>query len=64
MKFKVNKLALWLAAVGAINWGLVGLLNFNLVEKITGYLGTSADIATTIVYAVIAIAGVLLLLKK
>ncbi len=26
----------WLVIVGALNWGLVGLLNFNLVEMIFG----------------------------
>ena len=26
----------WLVIIGALNWGLVGLLNFNLVELLLG----------------------------
>jgi uncharacterized membrane protein YuzA (DUF378 family) len=45
------------AAIGAINWGLVGLFNFNLVE----YLFGSIPIAVKIIYAVVGICGILLL---
>lgn len=36
------------ALVGALNWGLVGLFNFNLVQEILG-VGTITDITYTIV---------------
>jgi hypothetical protein len=26
----------WLVLIGALNWGLIGLLNFNLVEQLLG----------------------------
>lgn len=32
----LQKICLGLTIVGAINWGLVGLFNFNLVEAIFG----------------------------
>lgn len=52
---------LWLAIIGAINWGLVGFFNFNLVDAI---LGGGAREETTgisrIVYALVGIAGVAL----
>jgi len=43
----------WLVVIGAINWGLVGLLNVNLVTLLFG----SLPVAVTIVYALIGFAG-------
>jgi uncharacterized protein len=47
----------WLAlvVVGAINWGLVGLFEFNLVEEIFG-TGTVADV----IYVIVGVAGLML----
>ncbi len=42
-----------LTLIGAINWGLIGLFNFNLVTWIFG-IGTGAQI----VYSIIGIAAV------
>ncbi len=49
---------LWLAlvVVGALNWGLVGLFEWNLVEEIFG-TGTVADI----VYVIVGVAGLMML---
>lgn len=44
----------WVLVVGAINWGLVGLLNMNLVESLLG----AGSTLTTVVYAVVGLAGV------
>lgn len=41
-----------LVIIGGINWGLVGLLSFNLVEKLLG-AGTLANI----VYDIVGIAA-------
>ena len=49
------KTALALAIIGCVNWGLVGLLNFNLVEFLFGY----ATILTRVVYILVAIAGLI-----
>lgn len=51
----VNKLALILVIIGALNWGLVGLFSFDLVAWICG---SSAAIMARIIYTVIALAGV------
>ena len=51
----VNKIALLLIIVGALNWGLVGLFAFDLVAWITGGATT---ILARIIYTVIALAGV------
>lgn len=46
-----------LVVVGALNWGLIGLLNMNLVETIVG-----SGIAR-IVYILVGISGVYLLIN-
>ena len=51
----VNKIALVLVILGAINWGLVGLFSFDLVAWIAG--GPAAILAR-IIYIVIALAGI------
>lgn len=43
-----------LTIVGALNWGLVGLLGFNLVTAIFG----KKSIASRLVYILVGIAGV------
>ena len=48
-----------LVAIGAINWGLVGIFQVDLVEKLLGLMTTPARI----VYGLIGVAGVLKLLS-
>ena len=43
----------WIVAVGALNWGLVGLLNMNLVETVFGM----GSMLTKVVYIVVGAAG-------
>lgn len=54
-KFKkwAKKIALVLSGVGAINWGLVSVAGFNLVETVFG-MSTAAKW----VYALIGISGI------
>lgn len=47
-----------LVIVGALNWGLVGLLNKNLVQRLVG----SIPKAERIVYILVGIAGLLKLI--
>jgi len=49
----VSLIALILVIVGAINWGLVGLFNFDLVNQILG-AGTAAQV----VYVLVGLSGV------
>jgi uncharacterized membrane protein YuzA (DUF378 family) len=55
---KLVKLALVLAIIGAINWGLVGFFNWNLVDAIFGG-GTAEETsnASRVVYAIVGLAG-------
>lgn len=49
----LDYIAFILVIVGAINWGLIGLFNFNLVIALFGYL----TIVTKIVYSLIGLCG-------
>ena len=49
------KSALVLGIIGCINWGLVGLFNFNLVEYLLG----DGSLITRIVYVLVMIAGLI-----
>ncbi len=51
----LDRLALALIIIGAINWLLVGVLNFDLVATLFG--GQTA-IVSRIIYSVIGIAGI------
>lgn len=51
----INKIALALIIVGALNWGLVGLFSFDLVAWLTG---GAASILARIIYTIIALAGI------
>ena len=47
-------LVAWVLAIAAINWGLVGVLNVNLVELILG----SGSVLTRVAYGMIGLVGV------
>jgi len=49
------KSTLVLSIIGCINWGLVGLLNFNLVEYLLG----DGSLITRIVYVLVMISGLI-----
>lgn len=49
----LNIIALTLIIVGALNWLLVGLIEFNLVDTLFG----AGSILTRIVYILVGIAG-------
>lgn len=49
----LDTIALLLVIIGAINWGLIGIFNFNLVETIFG--GFSA--ISRIIYGLVGLAG-------
>ena len=51
----LQKVALVLTIIGAINWGLVGLFEFNLVETLFG----EENVITRIIYVLVGIAGII-----
>ena len=51
----INKIALILVIIGALNWGLVGLFTFDLVAWICG--GATTMLAR-IIYTLVGLAGI------
>ena len=49
------KTCLIIATIGCLNWGLVGILNFNLVEFLFG----NSTLITRLVYILVAISGII-----
>lgn len=49
----IDTIALILVIIGAINWGLIGLFKFNLVDTIFG----SMSALSRIIYTLVGISG-------
>lgn len=49
----IDKIALVLIIIGAINWGLIGFFQFNLVETLFGNMTA----LSRIIYALVGISG-------
>lgn len=49
----INGIVLALIVIGAINWGLVGLFNFNLVT----FIFAKAAVVSRIIFTLVGIAG-------
>ena len=49
----LDKIALVLIIIGAINWGLIGLFQFNLVSAIFGEM----SVLSRIIYSLVGISG-------
>lgn len=53
-KKAIDWIALVLVIIGAINWGLVGIFNVNLVSAIFGEM----SIVSRIIYSLVGISGI------
>ncbi len=49
----INTIALILVIIGGINWGLIGLFNFNLVDFLFG----EGSILTRVIYILVGLAS-------
>ena len=50
----IDRIALILIIIGAINWGLIGFFNFNLVDTIFGEM----SVLSRIIYALVGLSGI------
>lgn len=50
----LDRISLILVIIGAINWGLIGLFQFDLVAYL---FGGQAAVISRIIYAIVGIAG-------
>lgn len=51
----IDKIALALVIVGAVNWGLIGIFQFDLVAWL---FGGQAAILSRVIYTLVALAGI------
>ena len=51
----LQKVALVLTIIGAVNWGLIGLFDFNLVSALFG----DENVITRIIYVLVGMAGII-----
>lgn len=51
----VQKTALVITIIGAINWGLIGILDFNLVASLFG----DGSLISRIVYSLVGLCGLI-----
>ncbi|MBQ2639716.1 MAG: DUF378 domain-containing protein [Bacilli bacterium] len=49
----IQKILLVVTIIGAVNWGLIGLLDFNLVDMIFG----TGSVFSRIIYTLVGISG-------
>lgn len=50
-----QKITLFITIIGGINWGLIGLFDYNLVETIF----SGIDILPRIIYSLVGICGII-----
>ena len=55
----VCKIITLLVVIGALNWGLVGLLHMDLVAKLLG----AGSMLSRVVYILVGLAGIMTILK-
>ena len=51
----LQKIALVITIIGAVNWGLIGIFNFNLVEAIFG----TTSMLSRLIYTLVGITGLI-----
>ena len=60
---KLDVVALGLAVVGAVNWGLVALAEFDLVATIAGLDFGETNAFTRLIYGLVGVSGVWLAIR-
>ena len=60
MNNTIDRIALILTVVGALNWGTIGIFRYDLVSLLCGEGGTPApdNLLACVIYTVVALAGV------
>jgi uncharacterized membrane protein YuzA (DUF378 family) len=56
----IHKIAYWLTIIGGLNWGLIGVADLNLVDKILGGMPS----VERIVYILVGVSAVYLLISR
>lgn len=62
MAWDMKKIAVVLAGIGALNWGLVSFFGFNVVTWLQSIVKIS--LVSTVIYALVGIAGAYVLFNE
>ncbi len=54
----LQRIALFLVIIGAINWGLIGFFNYDLVASL---FGGQASFVSRVIYAIVGISGLIVI---
>lgn len=54
---QLDKISIILIIIGALNWGLIGIANFNLVEQLANIFGGISPIIQRVIYIAVGLAG-------
>ncbi len=65
LKINLYRILITLILIGSINWGLVGLFNFDFVKYFGSVFGTNAgDVVSRFIYLLVAMSAILLMIKR
>ncbi|MDP4087675.1 MAG: DUF378 domain-containing protein [Bacillota bacterium] len=53
----LDKISIILVIIGALNWGIIGATNINVVEEIASIFGSISSIIERIIYILVGVAG-------
>lgn len=54
----LQRIALFIIIIGAINWGLIGFFNFDLIASL---FGGQSSMISRIIYAIVGISGLIVI---
>ena len=60
----VCQLSMLLVLIGALNWGLIGVNNYNAVDKLTALVTKDNKTANNVIYMLVGLAACVLIYKK
>ncbi len=65
VKINIYRVLLYLVVIGALNWGLVGIFDFDLVKKFGNLFGPVAgDNISRFIYIVVAMSALVLIVQR
>lgn len=65
LKINLYKVLLYLIVIGALNWGLVGIFDFDLVKNFGNLFGPdTGDIISRIIYITVALSAIVLIIQR
>lgn len=59
----LSTIALWLLVIGGLNWGLVGILEYDLVAELLGG-GDATAVLPKIIYVLVGLSAVVVLIDQ